>query len=348
VQRFPLAFLIAVTALEWGPAARAGSPPVGRVETDAARELFRQGRELYKKNQIAEAHGKFLAAFGIKKHWQIALNLGATEMLLERFRDAAEHLTWAESESRASPEDDDIRWLRSRLPDVLQRVATLMVTADAGVEVRIDDEQAPVALLGDAVFLDPGHHEVSVSSLGRSPTRIPLDLVAGELRRVDVTLPPEASTRGQPDIDPERFAGASYPNATGASTRTVVLFTGGALAVVGVGLGFYFFAKSSAADSDALRLRSSVTQQFGDPNAPGGPTGPGCTVSNDLCQALSRAVYDRAAAAERARFAFVAAGVLATTTAAAWLLWPRIEAHETKGRLNFGANGRSVWVEGSF
>jgi hypothetical protein len=347
VQRLTLALLVAVVVLGRAPVAGAEPTPSDRVEADTARDLFRQGRDLYKKNQIAEAHAKFVAAFAVKKHWQIALNLGATELLLGRYREAAEHLTWAERESANAPEDSDIRWLRERMPEALQHVATVHVLAEAGCQLQIDDDPSRLTPV-DLIFVDPGHHELSVRSAGRKPTYASLELAAGESRQVDLTLPVETAGGSDPAADADRSAEAVPAETGGMSARTIVAISGGALALVGVGVGLYFTAKADSADSDADRLRSSVTARFGDPNAPGGPTGPGCTVTNDLCSALSNAVYDRATAAEHARAAFVTAGVLAGATVGAWIFWPRNEAPSAKTGVRFGTNGHQVWLQGTF
>ena len=352
MQKLSFALLVAVTALGQGLDARAEPPPPveDRVEADTARDLFRQGRELYKKNQIAEARAKFLAAFGVKKHWQIALNLGATELLLERYRDAAEHLAWADRESAGAPDDADLHWLHTRLPEAMKHVATLRVSAEAGLELRIDDDAPRITPIADPVFLEPGHHELGVRAPGRVPTRISLDLGAGESRQLDVAMPSPALPEPDIDInpDPPVLPPPAPGEARGSNGRTIVALTGGALALVSLGIGFYFFAKSESANSDAERLRASVNQRFGDPNAPGGPTGPGCTVSSELCVELSNAVYDRATAAERARAAFIASGVLAVATAGAWLLWPRRESSMAKRQLTVGAGADRIWVSGAF
>lgn len=349
MPRLSFALIVAVAALgaEWD--ARAEPPAVeDRLEADTARDLFRQGRELYKKNQIAEARAKFLAAFGVKKHWQIALNLGATELMLERYREAAEHLTWADRESAGAAEDSDLRWLRGRLPEAMKHVGTLRIVAEPGLELRIDEDPARITPVADPVFLDPGHHELGVRSLGRVPTRISLDLEAGESRQLEVAMPSPAVPEPDIEVNPDPPASPPAAETGGMTSRTIVAVTGGALALVSIGFGFYFFAKSESADADAERLRSNVNQRFGDPSAPGGPTGPGCTVSNDLCVSLSNAVYDRATAAERARAAFVTGGVLAAATAGAWLLWPRRESGTAKSGLTIGAGARAVWIRGAF
>ncbi|HEY3592706.1 MAG TPA: hypothetical protein VGL13_02490, partial [Polyangiaceae bacterium] len=323
MQRLSLALVVAFAAAGSASIAEADTPPGDRIEADTARDLFRQGRDLYKKNQIAEAHAKFVAAFAVKKHWQIALNLGATELLLERYREAAEHLSWADRESAGAPEDNDIKWLRAKLPEALGHVATLKITVEPGCELHLDDDASRITPIADPIFVDAGHHELSVQAAGRKPTYASIEVTAGESRELDMTLPVQPAAAVDSAVGGDSSAGPLPAETSGMDARTVVAISGGALTVVAVGIGLYFTATSDSSNSDAVRLRGQVGQQFGDPNAPGGATGPGCTVPNNLCAQLSNAVYDRSTAAEHARAAFITAGVLGGATLAAWFLWPR-------------------------
>lgn len=328
------------SALTVGAAAHADTPSSDRIEADTARDLFRQGRDLYKKNQIAEARAKFLAAWGVKKHWQIALNLGATEMLLSRYREAAEHLTWADRESAGAPEDADIRWLHQRLPEALAQVARLKVIADPGLELRIDDEPPRTTPVTEVLFLDPGHHDVSLQGAGHPVSTVNLDLVAGETRQLDMTVSPDAPPIPAADVAVDRAVEPLPADTQNSDAKTVVLITGSALTVVSLGLGIFFSTQATSADGDADRLRMSISQQ------PGGSNN--CTVPNDLCNQLSDAVHDHAAWTDRASFAYVTAGALAVATAGAFLLWPKDQPETAKTQLKFGTNLRGVWVKGTF
>jgi hypothetical protein len=338
VLRLSSAILVALPVLALAPRAPAAAPDPAKLETDAARDLFRQGRDLYKKNQIAEAHDKFLAAWGIKKHWQIALNLGATEMLLQHYREAADHLTWADRESAGSPEDDDIRWLRTQLPEVRRKVASVSFRGDAGLDVHLDDKPLGTTPLADELFLDPGPHDISADAAGKPATRIHIELAAGESREIALTSPADPAPPIADNVPP-------LPEETGLEARTVVLLTGGVLSAVGIGLGIYFSVRSSSSDSDAANLRARVAEGLA---GPGG--GADCTVPSMLCDDLSRAVHDRATAAQRARVAFVAGGALAAVTAGTWLLWPRRDSRSARRSWTIEAavQGPSVWVHGSF
>ena len=67
--------------------------------TDKARELRNEGNAFYKKGDLPHARAAYLGAWLLKKHWQIALNLGDVEVRLGLFREGAEHLAYYLRES---------------------------------------------------------------------------------------------------------------------------------------------------------------------------------------------------------------------------------------------------------
>src|SRR5688572_17441641 len=60
-----------------------------------AEELSRKGRELFVAQDYAGAYEAQLAAWQLKKSFDIAANLGQVELKLAKHRDAAEHLAYA-------------------------------------------------------------------------------------------------------------------------------------------------------------------------------------------------------------------------------------------------------------
>src|SRR5262245_11666729 len=62
--------------------------------TEKARELHAQGDRLYERGEYARAHTAYVAAWSLKKHYQIAGNLGDCEVRIGKYRDAAEHLSY--------------------------------------------------------------------------------------------------------------------------------------------------------------------------------------------------------------------------------------------------------------
>jgi len=102
--------------------------------TDKARDLFVEGNALFKKGDYGRARAAYLAAFALKRHWQIAGNLGDCEMKLGMFRDAAEHLAFAVRE--AGKEGESTEAHRKVLELAKAKVGALAVSvSEAGAEV---------------------------------------------------------------------------------------------------------------------------------------------------------------------------------------------------------------------
>src|SRR5262245_21625199 len=83
-------------AVVTAPALRsyAADPVADEALTKKAAALYDEGVAAYRKSKWAAARASFLASWALKKHWQIAGNLGDCELKLGLYRDAAEHLSF--------------------------------------------------------------------------------------------------------------------------------------------------------------------------------------------------------------------------------------------------------------
>jgi hypothetical protein len=208
--------------------AYAADPAESAVEANAltakAAALYDEGVSAYKKGQWAAARASFLAAWSLKKHWQIAANLADTEVELGKYRDAAEHAFYYLGNG---PADRHAR-AQALLDKAQARTGTLTVRVDrAGADVLVDGEVVGKSPLVAPVFVDPGHHTVA-ARLGAGVATSPADVLAGAPRDVALTLKePQA-----PPIVPAR-EGPSVPViVTGASVTGVGIVVGAILAVL--------------------------------------------------------------------------------------------------------------------
>ena len=70
-------------------------PPLTPEQEDEVRRLFEEGKQAAGGLQWNKARDRFGAAYAIKRSWQVAALLGTAEAKTQRYRDAAEHLTFA-------------------------------------------------------------------------------------------------------------------------------------------------------------------------------------------------------------------------------------------------------------
>jgi tetratricopeptide (TPR) repeat protein len=121
-----------------GPAAPAPTTVV--AATDRARALHIEGARLFELGKYDQAYVAFLAAWALKKHPQIAGNLGDCEMKLGKYRDAAEHYAFAAQDPK--PEAKGIA--QERLKEAQIKIGTLVVaTNPGGAEVLLDGKPRP-------------------------------------------------------------------------------------------------------------------------------------------------------------------------------------------------------------
>src|SRR5215203_2605919 len=64
-------------------------------ETARVTDLFKSGKVAFSKGDMSEAERLFAQAFEIRKSSDIAANLGQSELEQQKYREAAEHFSWA-------------------------------------------------------------------------------------------------------------------------------------------------------------------------------------------------------------------------------------------------------------
>lgn len=246
------------------PAAAQPKPdkPPSDVQTDRARQLHKEADELFKKNDFERARVAYLAAWALKKHFQIAASLGDCELRLGRYRDAAEHLTFALRELPATSDWQSVRdGATKMLADAKTHVGAVTLTVNvADADVSVDQTVVGKTPLLDPIFLDPGAHTIEVKKVGFIAKRVDVDAKAGKTEPQDVTLDSEGSTTGAGGAPPDSTStgtggaggGSSTPPPSGKSVPLIV--SGTVLAVVGVGIGATLVGvgASAAGDRDEL------------------------------------------------------------------------------------------------
>lgn len=120
------------------------------------RELYDQGNKLYDQKKLPEAEAAYLAAWKVKKGYDLAANLGDVELLNGKARIAAEHLSYALREFPAGGKPALRQQLTKRLAEARQIVLAVHVEVNKpGAEVFVDGRSVGRAPLADDVFADP-------------------------------------------------------------------------------------------------------------------------------------------------------------------------------------------------
>src|SRR5690349_8781493 len=93
-MRLAALLIVAVTGTSSVQAQPAPAAPDGTAMTPDE-VLYREGNAFAAREQWVEAEAKFRAAWKLNPTYDITANLGQTELRLQKYRDAAEHLEFA-------------------------------------------------------------------------------------------------------------------------------------------------------------------------------------------------------------------------------------------------------------
>ncbi|XXY21799.1 hypothetical protein WME88_19475 [Sorangium sp. So ce216] len=298
-----------------------GSAP-GDVMTEKVRELHKEGNAHYARGDYERARVAYLAAWALQKRLQIVGNLAEAEMKLGRFRDAAEHLAHYLREApkeQPPPPAAEIQSAEALYAAARAQVGALSIaTLENGAEILVDGEVVGVAPLPAPVFVEPGMHTVSArrgNRVGARQVRVDkggaasVEVVLAEGNLGASTTPPRAEPPHSAAPQPQASAAPERP-AGGARLPVVPMVIGGALGVVGLGVGVGF---TLAANAKATEIDGPLRVGDGNRSA--------CYQSRSAaCARLSDAVDQLDAFTSTAVVGYVVGGAAIAATAG-YVLW---------------------------
>lgn len=315
-----------------------GTPPAsGEASPSDAARLFEEGSAAAKQNQWEKARVAFQKAWTLKKHWQIAANLGRAELMLKRYRDAAEHLAYFLRESPANPEDR--KMVQGLFDQARARVGELKITVnEPGALVLVDGAVVGTSPLKEPVFVDPGRKQVEAALDGYTTSRRGVKIDAGGTATTDLRLrkggaeggvaqagpPAEAEGDGADSALADTGGKAKGSAQTSSSAYRAIQITGLAATTVAAGVTVVFYVLSSAKAREAAD--HDRTECDGNP---------------DTC-AYNEAERGRAAFANVSFTSGVIAGVLGAGT----LVYTLVNAPSSKNSASAGFPVR-VSIQGS-
>ena len=303
-----LLMIVTTTARGRVPGTALAAPPgaKGDAVTDKARELHKEGDALYEKGDFARARAAYLGAWLLKKHWQIALNLGDVEVRLGLYRDAAEHLAFYLRESaKEEPPPPEARKLYDQ---ARASVGTLEITSSAaGAEIAVDGKVVGVTPLADPVFVEPGEHTVEVRQAADFVTKV-LTVKRGETG--SFVMNPGAKAAELEPRPPDCQRQEEPPRRS-----LIPVYAGAGATAVALGTGVVLMLLSNGASGDVDVQMGSILQDGGQCIEP--PSG-----FAKRCAELHETGRGPATLGDGARVAYLASGALAVATVVV-ALWPR-------------------------
>jgi hypothetical protein len=173
-----------------GPAPK--TPPAkGAPATpeDEATHLLNEGMKAVATDKWDEALALFQRGWVLSKAFMLAANLANAEQHAGKFRDAAEHMTFALAEAPPNLGDDDRKSLEDVLAQARAKVGALIINVHTpGAVVSVNGEVVGTAPLSGVFFLDPGPAVVEARLNGYLGARLAKTAVAGQETPVDISL----------------------------------------------------------------------------------------------------------------------------------------------------------------
>jgi len=243
-------------ALGTGQSARADEA----ADTAAARILGNDGLDLAEAGNCSQAIEKLRRAEELHHAPTTAGRLGECEIAVGKVVAGTERLQrlLREPVSPAAPAPfvEALGRARAALEKALPRIATMRVDvkapAGAKVQVTLDGEPLPEAILGNDRPTDPGRHTLEATLPGGAPATRQINLADGETARVTLELtaaaaPPEPPTRGARSERSVPVPLTPQPHASsGANAPAIVFLTLGGLGVVAGATGGIIVAMDSS------------------------------------------------------------------------------------------------------
>jgi len=325
IARFALCLVVFLSVPGIGVAQSAPAKASTDALTDQARELHVKGAALYDQGQYDKAEAAFLAAWALKKHYQIAANLGACEVKLGKYRDAAEHLAFFLREQPPSRNKDERQRAQALFDEVRPKVGTLTIKIDVpGTIVTVDGHEVGTAPLPAEVYVEPGRHTIDAVRAADPGASVTVSVGAGEAREVTLALNKKEALPPPPRVEKRPL----WP---------VIAAGGVAVVALGVGAGLTVAANGKAGDSAALRANV-------------GPAGcASASAANTAdCSSVVKDLQSQGTFAKGAAGALVSGGALAVATAglAAWAM--AVPVAKVRIMPAVGTNNASVVVIGAW
>ncbi len=241
------------------PAAfQAGNATSGGDAEKDPDKLFKRGKKMFRARRYQESYQAYKSAWELRQSYDIAANLGNVELKLNKYADAAKHLSFALDNlppSLAEPTRSRAKKkLKERLASALEHVgAVKLAVSPEGAELAIDGQAVGKAPLAQKLYLEPGKHELVAQYEGYRSLTHQLEISAGSSETVRLELVPnqQAPTNGPIPVKPGDDTAQDQAD-SGPILPLVIV--GYVLAAGGIGAGIGLLVASGSKKNERLEL----------------------------------------------------------------------------------------------
>ena len=204
-----------------------------------AKKLRTEGLAHYAAGDVDAAYAAFIAAWRIKRHYRVAGPLGAVELELKRYRDAAEHLQYYLT--HAPPKEERAETNKAKALLAQARTHTVELTVSVKPTKAVVKINGEVVNARHAAFYEPGTFAIEASCDGYLDNVQQRSFDAGSSQHLTITL----VTAPKPALTSQ---------ADGPDGRLVAGIAVGIGAVIGLGVGVGESVAAAGYASDVKRL----------------------------------------------------------------------------------------------
>jgi hypothetical protein len=283
-----------------------------------AEERYRAAHVAMDNGKWEDARSLLRALFDESHTYDVAGSLGEVEYQMGRYGSSANYIAFAIANLPPHEKADRLRTVLHGL-QALVGIVHLSLKGD-GVDLFIDGEPVPLSRGAKDIYIDEGTHTLTARRGNHSVDRV-VQISSGAETTAAFEFPESdrqndarlrrATRLKEPDSGPRREVETSR-------AKEVVVISGSALAVIGLGAGIGFGLASNSAESDARGTVKTLPRS--------------ACVSNPgsvACESAESA-YDRQRRnATIANVGFAVGAIAAVATLGAVFLWPNDAQHDT-------------------
>ncbi|WP_437969956.1 hypothetical protein WMF04_11940 [Sorangium sp. So ce260] len=252
-----LALLVAAAGLLAAPAPAAAQ---SAADVAVAREIFIEGSEFAKQGRWEEARERYERSLAIKRAPITLYSLGVAQQQTGQLVEALESFRAFLVEPSAPATKEYEKLAQQAVQELERHVAALELRVSpadvAGLVVKLDGVDVPVAALERTRPLNPGDHTVTVSAPGYREARRSIAAAPGSRVVVVLSLDRDASTAGAAAgprassalAPPGGAALRATPDAATVRVLPIALLAGG-LTTVAAGVAIGLLGVASASDA---------------------------------------------------------------------------------------------------
>lgn len=174
----------------------------GKGKKHEAKELFKEGVDLFEKGDFADALEKFKESFDLRSHWSVHYNMGLCYLELGQVPEGAMQLALYLEEGGDNVKSSVAKEVNARLMDLLPEVGTIVLYGELqGSSVKIDGQEKAGPTRKGEVYTPHGTFEFTFLREGKELFSREFAIERGEIKEVDIDEEVEAASRDREDTE---------------------------------------------------------------------------------------------------------------------------------------------------